>query len=261
MNVMQLFDLTGKVAIVTGGYTGIGRQMAEGLAEAGANLVICARNLDACIKTAEEIKKDTGVETLALRCDVSSESDVENMVKDTLKKFNRINILVNNSGIATGGLPEETKLEDWEGILKVNLTGMFLCSRETGKVMIKAKRGKIINIASIMGFVSTELVSAPAYVTSKGAALTLTRELAVRWIRHNINVNAIAPGWFPSNMTDPVLSADEMGLGEGLLKSIPARRFGNDDDLKGMTVLLASPASDYIVGQTFLVDGGASARY
>lgn len=261
MNVRQLFDLTGKTAIVTGGYTGIGRQMAEGLAEAGANIVICARNLDGCVKTAEEIKKDTGVETLPLKCDVSSQGDVENMVKDTISKFDRIDILVNNSGIATGGLPEETKLEDWENILKVNLTGMFLCSREAGKVMIKAKRGKIINIASIMGFVSTELVSAPAYVTSKGAAITLTRELAVRWIRHNINVNAIAPGWFPSNMTDPVLSTDKMGLGEGLLRSIPAGRFGNDDDLKGMTVLLASPASDYIVGQTFLIDGGASARY
>ncbi len=261
MNVKQLFDLTGKVAIVTGGYTGIGRQMAEGLAEAGANLVICARNLDGCIKTAEEIKKDTGVETLALKCDVSSQSDVEKMVKDTMNRFDRIDILVNNSGIATGGLPEETKLEDWESIQEVNVTGMFLCSREAGKVMIKAKRGKIINISSIMGFVSTELVSAPAYVTSKGAALALTRELAVRWIRHNINVNAIAPGWFPSNMTDPVLGDEGMGLGEALLKSIPARRFGGDDDLKGMTVLLASPASDYIVGQTFLVDGGASARY
>jgi Dehydrogenases with different specificities (related to short-chain alcohol dehydrogenases) len=235
--------------------------MAEGLAEAGADVVVCARNFDGCVRTAEEINKSTGVKTLPLKCDVSNPGDVETVVKDTLNKFNRIDILVNNSGIATGGLPEETELEDWESILKVNLTGMFLCSREAGKVMIKAKRGKIINIASIMGFQSTELVSAPAYVTTKGGVLALTRELAVRWIRHNINVNAIAPGWFPSNMTDPVLSADKMGLGEDLLRSIPARRFGGNDDLKGMTVLLASPASDYIVGQTFLVDGGASARY
>ena len=144
MKAKQLFDLTGRVAIVTGGYTGIGRQMAEGLAEAGANLVICARNLDGCIKGAEEIGKQTGVETLALKCDVASPQDVENMVKDTLNKFDKIDILVNNAGIATGGLPEDIKLEDWENVLRINLTGTFLCSKEVGKVMIKSKKGKII---------------------------------------------------------------------------------------------------------------------
>jgi NAD(P)-dependent dehydrogenase (short-subunit alcohol dehydrogenase family) len=261
MNVKQLFDLTGRIAIITGGYTGIGRQMAEGLAEAGANLVICARNLDGCIKAAEEIRKQIGVETLALKCDVGSPEDVENMVRDTLNRFGKIDILVNNAGIATGGLPEDMKHEDWESVLKVNLTGTFLCSREAGKFMIKAKKGKIINLASIMGFQSTELVSAPSYVTTKGGVMALTRELAVRWICHNINVNAIAPGWFPTNMTEPVLNPNMMGKGEDLLRSIPARRFGSEDDLKGITVLLASSASDYMVGQIILIDGGASARY
>ncbi|HWP90594.1 MAG TPA: glucose 1-dehydrogenase [Thermodesulfobacteriota bacterium] len=261
MNVKQLFDLTGRVAIVTGGYTGIGRQMAEGLAEAGANLVICARNFDGCVQAAEEIKKNTGVEAIPLKCDVSKHDDVQKMVNETIAKFGKIDILVNNSGIAMGGLPEDTRLEDWELVLKVNLTGTFLCSKEAAKFMIKAKRGKVINIASVMGFQTTELVSAPAYVTSKGAIITLTKDLAVRWIPHNINVNAIAPGWFPSGMTDPVLSPDKMGLGDSLLRSIPARRFGGDDDLKGVTVLLASPASDYIVGETILVDGGTLARY
>src|ERR1700757_570519 len=146
MNVKQLFDLTGHVAIVTGGYTGIGRQMAEGLAEAGANLVICARNLDGCIKAAEEIRKQIGVETLALKCNVGSPEDVEKMVVDTLNKFGKIDILVNNAGIATGGLPEHMNYEDWESVLKVNLTGTFLCSREVGRFMIKAKKGKIINL-------------------------------------------------------------------------------------------------------------------
>ncbi len=261
MNVKQLFDLTGKVAVITGGYTGIGRQMSEGLAEAGANLVICARNFDGCVQAAEEIKKNTAVEAIPLKCDVSKHDDVEKMVNETIAKFGKIDILVNNSGIAMGGLPEDTRLEDWELVLKVNLTGTFLCSKEAAKFMIKAKRGKIINIASVMGFQTTELVSAPAYVTSKGAIITLTKDLAVRWIPHNINVNAIAPGWFPSGMTDPVLSPDKMGLGDSLLRSIPARRFGGDDDLKGVTVLLASPASDYIVGETILVDGGTLARY
>ncbi len=261
MNVRQLFDLTGRVAIVTGGYTGIGRQMAEALAEAGASLVICARSLDKCKGAAEEIRKGIGVKTLALKGDVTDSEDVENMVKKTLNKFGKIDILVNNAGIATGGAPENMKLEDWESVLKVNLTGTFLCSREVGKVMIKARRGKIINLASIMGFLSTEVVSAPSYVATKGGVIAFTRDLAVRWIRYNINVNAVAPGWFPTHMTDPVLNPDKMGKGNDLLRSIPARRFGGEDDLKGVTVLLASSASDYIVGQVILVDGGASARY
>ena len=261
MNVKQLFDLTGQVAIVTGGYTGIGRQMAEGLAEAGANLVICARNFDGCVQASEEIEKSTGVKALPVKCDVGVAQDVEEMVKETVKQFGKIDILVNNSGIAMGGLPEDTKVEDWESVLKVNLTGTFLCSKEAGKFMIKAKRGKIINIASVMGFQTTELVSAPAYVTSKGGIIALTKDLAVRWIRHNINVNAIAPGWFRTNMTDPVLSPDKMGMGDNLLSSIPAKRFGGEDDLKGVTVLLASSASDYIAGEIIIVDGGTLARY
>ncbi|MBI2486642.1 MAG: SDR family oxidoreductase [Deltaproteobacteria bacterium] len=261
MNLKQLFDLTDQVAIVTGGYTGIGRQIAEGLAEAGANLVICARNFDGCVQASEEIEKSTGVKTFALKCDVGNPADVENLVKETIGKFGKIDILVNNAGIAMGGLPEDTELKDWENILRVNLTGSFLCCREAGKFMIKARRGKVINITSIMGFQTTELVSAPAYVTSKGAIVAFTKELGVRWIRHNINVNAIAPGWFPTQMTDPVLSPDKMGMGDNLLSSIPAKRFGGEDDLKGVTVLLASSASDYIVGEIIIVDGGTLARY
>lgn len=261
MNVKQLFDLTDQVAIVTGGYTGIGRQISEGLAEAGANVVICARNFDECVKAAEEIKKNTGVKTLALKCDVSNPNDVESVVKESLSRFGKIDILVNNAGIAMGGLPEDTDIKDWDSVIKVNLTGTFICCKEVGRFMIKSRRGKIINLASIMGFQTTELVSAPAYVTTKGAIVALTRELAVRWIRHNINVNAIAPGWFPTQMTDPVLSPDKMGKGDEMLRSIPARRFGGEYDLKGVTVLLASSASDYIVGQTITVDGGTLARY
>lgn len=261
MNVNELFDLSGKVAIVTGGYTGIGRQMAEGLAEAGANLVLCARNLEGCVKTCEELEKENSVETLAVRCDVTSEEDVKDVINKTVNRFGTVDILVNNAGIAMGSLPEETSREDWQQIIDVNLTGMFLCSREAGKVMIKNNYGKIINISSIMGYQTTELVSALSYVTSKGGVIAFTKELAVRWIGHNINVNSIAPGWFPSNMTDPVLSPDQMNLEKELLKSIPARRLGREDDLKGVAVLLASRASDYMVGETILVDGGASVRY
>ena len=261
MNIKELFNLTGKTAVVTGGYTGIGKQMALALAEAGADVALCARNLDGCEKTAREIAESTGVKTLALKCDVSSEADVVKTVADTVKKFGGLDILVNNAGIAMGGLPEDTKLEDWDKILDVNLTGTFLCAREAAKVMIKAGGGKIINISSVMGYQTTSVVSAPAYVASKGAVVTLTKDLAIRWIKHGINVNAIAPGWFPTNMTEPVLSPEFMNMGKELLTSIPAGRFGGEDDLKGVTVLLASRASDYITGEVIVVDGGTLSRY
>lgn len=261
MNVKELFDLKGKTAVVTGGYTGIGKQMALALAEAGADVVVCARNLEGCEATAREIAGSAGVKTLALKCDVSAEADVVKMVSGTVAEFGGLDILVNNAGIAMGGLPEDTKLEDWDRILGVNLTGTFLCAREAAKVMIKAGRGKIINISSVMGYQTTSVVSAPAYVASKGAVVTLTKDLAIRWIKHNINVNAIAPGWFPTNMTEPVLSPEFMNMGKELLASIPAGRFGGEDDLKGVTVLLASRASDYITGEVIVVDGGTLSRY
>jgi gluconate 5-dehydrogenase len=261
MNVKELFDLTGRTAVVTGGYTGIGRQMALALAEVGADVIVCARNLEGCVKAAGEIAEQTGVKTLPLKCDVSSEADVIKMVADAIAEFEKLDILVNNAGIAMGGLPEDTKIEDWEKIIGINLTGTFLCSREAAKEMIKSGGGKIINISSVMGYQTTSLVSAPAYVASKGAVVTLTKDLAVRWIKHNICVNAIAPGWFPTNMTEPVLSPEFMNKGSELLASIPAGRFGGEDDLKGVTVLLASKASDYITGEVIVVDGGTLSRY
>jgi len=261
MNVKELFDLTGKTAIVTGGYTGIGKQMAYGLAEAGANVVIAARNYEGCVETAKEISEATGVRTLPFKCDVSSEGDAAALVAATMAEFGRLDILVNNAGVALGALPEDTTLEDWEKVININLTGTFLCAREAAKEMIKAKSGKIINISSVMGYQTTSVVSAPAYVASKGAVVTLTKDLAVRWIGHNINVNAIAPGWFPTNMTTPVISPEFMGKGDELLASIPAGRFGGPDDLKGAAVLLASRASDYITGEVLVVDGGMLSRY
>ena len=261
MNVKELFDLSGKTAIITGGYTGIGRQMALGLAEAGADIILAARNLDGCIKTAEEITRGTGVKTHPIKCDVSIPEDVQNMVRETVSEFGKIDILVNNAGTAMGGLPQEMSLEDWESVLKVNLTGTFLCCKEVGKEMIKAEYGKIINVSSIMGYQTTHLVSAPSYVASKGGVIALTKDLAVRWITHNIYVNALAPGWFPTNMTEPVISPEFMDKGKDLLESIPAKRFGGDDDLKGVAVLLASRASDYMVGEVVVVDGGAISRY
>src|SRR6201997_4638625 len=195
VNVKQLFDLTGRVAIVTGGSIGLGRQMAEGLAEMGANLVLCARKKERCHQAAEELQQ-LGVKTIALGCDVKNPDSIQEMVEATLSKFGRIDVLINNAGISWGAPVEEMRLEDWNKVIETNLTGNFLCPPAVGKLMIRQVRGKIINIASVAG-----LGGAPAelpaigYHASKGGVISFTKDLACKWASHNIQVNAIAPGW------------------------------------------------------------------
>jgi NAD(P)-dependent dehydrogenase (short-subunit alcohol dehydrogenase family) len=255
MNVKQLFDLSGRVAIVTGGSVGLGRQMAEGLAEMGANLVLCARKLERCEQAAEGLR-ELGVETLALACDVSKPANVEGMVSAALSRFGRIDILINNAGTSWGAPVEEMRLEDWNKVIETNLTGTFLCSQVVGKVMLQQKRGKIINMASVAGLngASPEL-QAIGYHASKGGVISFTKDLACKWARHNIQVNAIAPGWFPTDMSNWVLEHHK----EFFLERIPQRRFGDEHDLKGAAVFLASEASAYVTGHVLVVDGGQSA--
>lgn len=255
MNVKQLFDLSGRVAIVTGGSVGLGRQMAEGLAEMGANLVLCARKLERCEQAAEGLR-ELGVETLALACDVSKPANVEGMVSAALSRFGRIDILINNAGTSWGAPVEEMRLEDWNKVIETNLTGTFLCSQVVGKVMLQQKRGKIINMASVAGLngASPEL-QAIGYHASKGGVISFTKDLACKWARHNIQVNAIAPGWFPTHMSNWVLEHHK----EFFLERIPQRRFGGEHDLKGAAVFLASEASAYVTGHVLVVDGGQSA--
>jgi NAD(P)-dependent dehydrogenase (short-subunit alcohol dehydrogenase family) len=252
----ELFDLSGRVAIVTGGGTGIGRQMAQGLAEMGADLVLCARQADRCEQAAEELR-ELGVHALGLRCDVRDQTEVEGVVERARAELGRIDILVNNAGTVWGAWPEETTLEGWQKVVDVNLTGVFLFSQAAGRVMIEQKGGKIVNIASIAGLggAPPEIMNSVAYSTTKGGVISFTRDLATKWARHAINVNAIAPGWFPSDMSN--FAIDQHG--EALYDSIPLRRFGGPDDLKGVVVFLASGASDYVTGQTVVVDGGQSA--
>jgi gluconate 5-dehydrogenase len=251
----RLFDLSGRVAIVTGGGVGLGRQMAEGLAEMGANLVLCARKKERCERAAEELQA-LGVETLALGCDVTNPGSVQGVVDATLARFGRIDILINNAGAAWGAPPEEMRLEDWNKVVATNLTGTFLCSQAVGKVMIRQKRGKIINIASVAGMAgSPPELQAIGYSASKGAVISFTRDLARKWAGHNIHVNAIAPGWFPTNMSAAVIERNR----ESLLKGIPVGRFGNEQDLKGAAVYLACAASDFVTGQVLVVDGGQTA--
>jgi NAD(P)-dependent dehydrogenase (short-subunit alcohol dehydrogenase family) len=270
VNVRQLFDLSGRVAIVTGGSIGLGRQMAEGLAEMGAHVVLCARKQERCHQAAEELQQ-LGVKAIALSCDVKNPDSVQEMVEATLSQFGRIDVLINNAGISWGAPVEEMRLEDWNKVIETNLTGTFLCAQAVGKVMIrqgrgengagrnsagKSSAGKIINIASVAG-----LGGAPAelpaigYHASKGGVISFTKDLACKWASHNIQVNAIAPGWFPTHMSNRVLEHYE----ELFLSHIPLRRFGNEHDLKGAAVFLASDASNYVTGHVLVVDGGQSA--
>ena len=255
VSVRQLFDLAGRVAIVTGGSIGLGRQIAEGLAEMGAKLVLCARRPERCQKAAEELSQ-LGVEAIALPCDVKNPASVQQLVGETFTQFGRIDVLVNNAGISWGAPAEQMSLEDWNKVIETNLTGTFLCAQAVGKIMIQQGRGKIINIASVAGLggAPPEL-PAVGYHASKGGVISFTKDLACKWARHNIQVNAIAPGWFPTHMSNRILERYR----DLFLSHIPLRRFGNDHDLKGAAVFLASDAADYITGHVLVVDGGQSA--
>jgi NAD(P)-dependent dehydrogenase (short-subunit alcohol dehydrogenase family) len=255
MHVKQLFDLTGRVAIITGGSIGLGRQMAEGLAEMGANVVLCARKKERCEKAAEELKK-LGVKTLALGCDVKNPAEIQQVVDATMAQFGRIDILINNAGTSWGAPVEEMRLEHWNKVIETNLTGTFLFSQAVGKVMVAQRRGKIINIASVAGLGGAPPeFQAIGYHASKGGVIIFTKDLACKWGIHNIQVNSIAPGWFPTNMSQVLIEKNK----ETFLRSIPLRRFGNESDLKGAAVFLASDVSDYVTGHVLVVDGGQSA--
>jgi NAD(P)-dependent dehydrogenase (short-subunit alcohol dehydrogenase family) len=256
MRVQELFDLSGKTAIVTGGGSGIGRQLAGALAEVGANLVLCARKVERCEDAAAELAK-LGVRTLALKCDVRKPDDVRSVVERTVEELGGVDVLVNNAGAAWGAPAEDTPLEGWQKVVDVNLTGVFLFSQAAGRVMIERDGGSIVNIASVAGLRGSPpgAMDAIAYNASKGGVISFTRDLAHKWAQYGIRVNSIAPGWFPSDMTKVLLEQH----GDEFLKSIPLRRFGGPDDLKGAIAFLASPASAFVTGQTLVVDGGQSA--
>jgi NAD(P)-dependent dehydrogenase (short-subunit alcohol dehydrogenase family) len=255
VTVKQLLDLTGRVALVTGGSIGLGRQIAEGLAEMGANVALCARKQERCQQTAEEIQR-LGVKALALACDVKNRASIKDAVDATLSEFGQIDILINNAGISWGAPAEEMSLEDWNKVIETNLTGSFLCAQAVGKIMIRQGRGKIINIASVAGLAGAPPeLPAIGYHASKGGVISFTKDLACKWAVHNIQVNAIAPGWFPTHMSNRVLEHHK----DLFLSQIPMRRFGGEHDLKGAAVFLASDASNYVTGHVLVVDGGQSA--
>jgi len=256
MKGLDLFNLHGKVALVSGGGDGIGRAMATALAEAGSDIVIFSRRIEKCEEVAHEIEA-IGVRTMALQCDITREADVHRMVMQTVKEFKQIDILINNSGRTWGASPEEIPYEAWQKVIDLNVNGTFRCTQCVGREMIKRQQGKIINISSYSGSRGTDptYLDAIPYNTSKGAINAFTMDLAVKWAKYNINVNGIAPGWFPTKMTQWTFDHK----GEMILARIPLRRFGKMEDLMGVVIFLSSRASDYLTGQIIFVDGGLTA--
>jgi NAD(P)-dependent dehydrogenase (short-subunit alcohol dehydrogenase family) len=249
---MELFDLSGKAAIVTGGSRGIGKEMAEGLAEAGASLMLCARRQEWLDETVAEFK-GKGFNVTGQVCDVSKPEEVQAVVDETVRQLGKIDILINNAGVSWGAMPEDMPLAKWQHVLDVNLTGCFLFAQAVGREMLKRNSGSIINIASISGITSS--ANGPfyaGYVASKAGLIGLTRELAASWGRKGIRVNAIAPGFFHSRLADAAIDIYERTIQEN--NAIP--RVGAEGELKGAVVFLGSEASSYITGQTIVVDGG-----
>lgn len=256
MSVKKLMSLEGRVALVTGGSRGLGLQLAEALAEMGASLALTARKADELDEARTHLAA-SGVEVLTVANDLSKVDTVPAMVDQVLQKYGRIDILINNAGNTWGASAEEYPLDAWRKVIDLNLTGTFAVTQEVGRrSMIPNKYGRIVVIASIAGLKGNPpgTIKTIAYNTSKGGLVNFTRALAGEWGAHGITVNAICPGFFPSKMSKGVMAMH----GEELKKRIPNQRFGDDEDLKGLCVLLSSDASRHITGQSIAVDGGVS---
>jgi NAD(P)-dependent dehydrogenase (short-subunit alcohol dehydrogenase family) len=254
--IQQLFDLTGKTALVTGGSRGLGLQMAFALGEAGAKVMISSRKADDLEQAMMQLQA-AGIDARWVAADCAKEADIQRLADETLHRMGDVDILVNNAGATWGAPAEDHPIEAWDKIMNLNVRGYFLLSQAIAKKsMIPRQSGRIINIASIAGLNGNpEGMTTIAYNTSKGAVINFTRTLGAEWGKYHINVNAICPGFFPSKMTHGLLKA----LGEDkLAAAAPLKRLGDDEDLKGICVLFASDAGKHITGQWMAVDGGVS---
>lgn len=254
--IQQLFDLTGKTALVTGGSRGLGLQLAQALGEAGARVMLSSRKAEDLMESAAGLKS-AGIDADWIAADCSKEADIRALADETIQRFGHVDILVNNAGAAWGAPAEDHPVDAWDKVMNLNIRGYFILSQHIAKhSMIPRKSGRIINVASIAGLGGNPReMTTIAYNTSKGAVINFTRALACEWGAYNINVNAICPGFFPSKMTMGTLKA----LGEEKLAAhAPLGRLGDDEDLKGLCVLYASDAGKHITGQWMAVDGGVS---
>ena len=255
-SVQQLFDLRGKTALVTGGSRGLGLQMAHALGEAGARVMLSSRNTDDLVQATSTLKA-AGIDAEWIAADCGNEVDIRTLADETINRFKQVDILVNNAGAAWGAPAQDHPVDAWDKVMNLNIRGYFILSQQIAKhSMIPRNTGRIINIASIAGLGGNPVgMTTIAYNTSKGAVINFTRALACEWGQHQITVNAICPGFFPSRMTMGTIKA----LGEDKLAAhAPLGRLGDDEDLKGVCVLLASAAGKHITGQWLAVDGGAS---
>jgi len=247
-----MFDLKGRVAVVTGGNGGIGLGMAKGLGLAGARVAIAARNAEKS-RAAVEMLAGLGAEAIAVTVDVADEASVEAAIRSVVDRLGRLDVLVNNAGINIRKQPQEYTLAEWRSVIDTNLTSAFLCSRAVYPVMKAAGGGKIINIGSMMSIFGTAFVA--AYSASKGGIVQLTKSLAAAWARDNIQVNAVLPGWIDTELTQNA-RREIPGLNDSVLRRTPAGRWGEMDDMAGIAVFLAAPASDFVTGTAIPVDGG-----
>jgi NAD(P)-dependent dehydrogenase (short-subunit alcohol dehydrogenase family) len=255
--IQQLFDLTGQVALVTGGSRGLGLQMAHALGEAGAKIMLSSRKAADLEQAAAELQA-AGIDARWIAADCGKEEDIRRLAAETIERMGPIDILVNNAGATWGAPAEDHPIEAWDKVMNLNVRGYFILSQEVAKrCMIPRGKGRILNVASIAGLAGNPSeMKTIAYNTSKGAVVNFTRALAGEWGEHGITVNAICPGFFPSKMTYGLLEklgSDKMAAGA------PLRRLGDDEDLKGLAVLFASDAGKHITGQWMAVDGGVSA--
>ena len=249
--ILDKMSLNGKVGIVTGASKGLGRSMALGLAEAGADLALVSRGMPDLMKIADEVKK-LGRKVLPISADVSDLKQIDEVIEKVLAEFGKIDILVNNAGTTVRLNIEDFTEEAWDTVMDLNIKGAFFCAQAVGKVMIKQGKGKIINTASLLSAIGGP--KTVAYAAAKGGIAQITKCMAVEWSKYNINVNAIAPGYFRTPLTQPL--QDDPERSAKILSRIPMQRWGDPDDLKGVVVFLASEASDYVTGQVIFVDGG-----
>jgi gluconate 5-dehydrogenase len=262
MNITELFSLKGKVALVTGGGRGIGKFIATGLAEAGADLILTSRKLKNLEATARELETNHKIRAVAIACDMSKEDAIDNMLTEAQKKFGHIDILVNNAGATWGAPTLDFPLEKWDQLFNVNVRGVWILTQKVARIMKKQGGGNIINLSSVMAFRGSTEEAHPAipYNSTKAAINLLTMNLAVKLAPYHIRVNAIAPGFFHTDMMAYIDKPELKDVRDAMINEIPLRRIGEIDDMKGTVVFLASAASAYITGHVLVTDGGLIAK-